>query len=144
MTRIQLIDTKDPLYQAERTLRNCVLLRPIGLPDHAWEMNDERAWHFVATDSGKVIGCVLLVPLGNHKAQLIQMAVAEKLQGKGIGKLLVGELLRFGKTQDIREVICHARQNAIPFYARLGFELYGEPFNEVGIPHRNMRVLINP
>jgi predicted GNAT family N-acyltransferase len=97
----------------------------------------------VATDKGVVIGCVVLVPLEATKAQLTQMAVAQELQGKGIGKLLVGELLRFCKTRNILEVICHARENAIPFYAGLGFEIYGDPFEEVGIPHRNMRISLS-
>lgn len=140
MISIQRIDTRNPLYQEERALRNRVLLRPIGLPDYAWEMNDDRSWHFVALDKGNVVGCVVLVPIEARKFQLIQMAVEQELQGKGIGTSLVGALLHFCKTQGATEVICHARENAVPFYAGLGFELYGKAFEEVGIPHRNMRI----
>jgi predicted GNAT family N-acyltransferase len=32
----------------------------------------------------------------------------------------------------------HARQTAVPFYERLGYRVVGEPFIEVGIPHRAM------
>lgn len=142
MISVSRIDMQNPLYKQEQELRNKVLLRPIGMPDHAWEMNDHKAWHFVAVDDNQVIGCVVLVPLDEEKtkAQLIQMAVDVALQGKGIGKLLIAELLNFSKQAGINEVTCHSRENAIPFYSKIGFEIYDEPFEEVGILHRHMRI----
>jgi predicted GNAT family N-acyltransferase len=144
MISIQLIDTKNALYQMERELRNKILLRPIGVPDHAWEMHDEKSWHFVAVENETVIGCVVLVPLdpGQTKTQLMQMAVETNQQGKGIGKLLINELLSFCKSKGIEEVVCHSRENAVPFYLNSGFEIYDEPFVEVGIPHSHMRITI--
>jgi predicted GNAT family N-acyltransferase len=142
MISIQSIETKNTLYQMERELRNKILLRPIGILDHAWEMHDEKSWHFVAVENDVVIGCVVLVPqdLGQRKAQLMQMAVETNQQGKGIGKLLVKELLSFCNANGIKEVVCHARDNAVPFYLSLGFETYDEAFVEVGILHSHMRI----
>jgi predicted GNAT family N-acyltransferase len=141
---IKRINTKDPLYSSERELRNSILLRPIGLPDHAWEMHDEQSWHFVAVSNNKVIGCVVLFPVEQeaHQAQLMQMAVETNNQGTGVGKLLVGALLDFCRSVGIREIICHARTEAVSFYLKLGFEIYGAPFTEVGLPHRYMRIYI--
>lgn len=142
MIAIQLIDTKHPFYSLEQELRNIVLLRPIGIPDHAWEMHDEKSWHFVAVENEAVIGCVVLVPLNPEqtKTQLMQMAVETNQQGKGVGKLLVKDLLAFSKSKGIKEVVCHARDNAVPFYLNLGFEIYDDPFVEVGIQHYHMRI----
>ena len=138
---IQRISIDNPLYQLERELRNRVLLRPIGVPDYGWEMHDRKSWHFVALDGENVVGCVVLVPLDNtdRKTQLIQMAVTRSFQGKGIGTGLISELIKFAKSQGIKEIICHARENAVPFYLKLQFEVYGEPFQEVGILHRHMK-----
>ncbi len=142
MIKIQRITQQDPLYQQERELRNVVLLRPIGLPDNGWEMNDHKAWHFVAVENNTVVGCVVLVPSDTNKptAQLVQMAIATTHQGKGIGKLLVVELLAFAKQKELLEITCHSRENAIVFYKKLGFEVYGTNFEEVGIPHSHMRI----
>jgi predicted GNAT family N-acyltransferase len=142
MITIQRIATSNPLYQLETDLRNRVLLRPIGIPDHAWEMHDQKAWHFVAVESDAVIGCVVLNPLNSEKTktQLMQMAVETNQQRKGIGKLLVKELLSFCNANGIKEVVCHARDNAVPFYLNLGFEIYDKPFMEVGISHSHMRI----
>jgi predicted GNAT family N-acyltransferase len=144
MISIQLIDTKNALYQMERELRNKILLRPIGIPDHAWEMHDKKSWHFVAVENDVVIGCVVLVPLdtAQSKTQLMQMAVETNQQGKGIGKLLVNELLSFCKSKTIGEVVCHSRENAVAFYLKSGFEIYDAPFVEVGVKHSHMRINI--
>tara|TARA_R110000868_G_scaffold36900_2_gene130481 strand:- start:1846 stop:2286 length:441 start_codon:yes stop_codon:yes gene_type:complete len=145
MISIALIDTKHPFYPLEQELRNKILLRPIGVPDHAWEMHDKKAWHFVAVENETVIGCVVLVPLNTEqtKTQLMQMAVETNQQGKGIGKLLVKELLSFCMSNGIKEVVCHSRDNAVPFYLNLGFEIYDEPFVEVGIQHYHMRIKLD-
>jgi predicted GNAT family N-acyltransferase len=144
MITIQRIETSNPLYQLETDLRNRILLRPIGIPDHAWEMHDKKAWHFVAVENDSVIGCVVLNPLNAEKTktQLMQMAVETNQQGKGIGKLLVKELLSFCKSNGINEIVCHAREIAVPFYLSLGFEIYDKPFVEVGIPHEHMRIRV--
>ena len=139
---IERITIDNPLYQAERELRNKILLRPIGIPDYSWEMYDRKSWHFVALNRDRLIGCVVLVPLDetNHKAQLIQMAVDKSMQGKGIGSKIVRELLTFAKAQGLTEVTCHARQEAVPFYRKFQFEVYDEPFKEVGLIHRHMKI----
>lgn len=128
-------------YEQERALRNEVLLRPFGIPDFAWEMHDQSAWHIVALESGKVVGCVLLVPR-EGKAQLMQMAVRETVQRKGVGKLLIQELLCFAKQKGIVEVFCHSRSYANDFYLKMGFTQYGETFEEVGMKHNFMRITV--
>lgn len=142
---IKRISMSDPLYQFERELRNTVLLRPIGLPDYGWEMKDNSSWHFVALDNEKLVGCVVLAPLDKegHTTQLMQMAVATSEQGKGIGRLLVEELLGFARLQGIKEVMCHSRLYANEFYQKLGFEIYGEVFYEADVAHNNMKIVIN-
>jgi predicted GNAT family N-acyltransferase len=142
MITIQRIETSNPLYRLETDLRNRILLAPIGLEDHAWEMHDEKAWHFIAVKKDTVVGCVVLNPLNAEKtkSQLMQMAVETHQRGKGIGKLLVNELLSFCQSHGIKEVVCHARKIAVPFYLNLGFEVYDKPFVEVGIPHEHMRI----
>lgn len=144
MIEVKNITTNEPLYEQERELRNKVLLRPLGLPDSSWEMYDEKAWHFVAVENKKVVGCAVLVPLKDEetKARLIQMAVDTTMQGKGVGKLLINEIVKFAKRQGLTEIVCHSRAYANNFYQKLGFEMYGEPFEEVGIPQNHMKIKI--
>ncbi len=144
MPEIIRIEMNNPLYQKERELRNKVLLRPIGIPDFGWEMNDEKSWHFVAMDKLELIGCVLLVPLNKErsKGQLIQMAVENNWQGKGVGKLLVQSLIAFATAKGIKEIEIHSRAEVATFYEQFGFQVYGDEFEEVGIKHRLLQLKI--
>jgi len=144
MPDIRRIDMENPLYQKERELRNKVLLRPIGIPDFGWEMNDSVSWHFVAMDKSELIGCVLLVPIDTEisKGQLIQMAVETDWQGKGIGKLLVRSLIAFAVSQGIKEIEIHSRAEVTSFYEQLGFKVFGDEFEEVGIKHHLLHLKI--
>lgn len=145
MIVIKTITTSDPHYSAMQDLRNRILLRPLGLADNSWEMFDKESWLFVAVEDNAVVGCAILVPSeGEHKsAQLMQMAVEANFQGRGIGKLLVTELISLAKENAILEIRCHSRKNAVNFYQSLGFEVYGEPFEEVGIIHSHMKLMLS-
>jgi predicted GNAT family N-acyltransferase len=39
----------------------------------------------------------------------------------------------------LKRVYMHARGSAVPFYERQGYEIFGEDFIEVGIPHKHMQ-----
>jgi predicted GNAT family N-acyltransferase len=41
-------------------------------------------------------------------------------------------------------VYLHARVVAIDFYKKLGYDLFGELFEEVKIPHRHMHKFLTP
>ena len=143
--KVSRISMEDPRYQHERDLRNRILLRPIGIPDFGWEKHDRNSWHFVATEADKVIGCVVLVRIDpeGKTTQLIQMAVEKDFQGRGVGRLLVEYLIRFAKEKKVAEIQIHARDEVTNFYEKLGFQIVGEPFDEVGIRHRHMLMHLN-
>ncbi len=145
MIEIREITMQDPYYQDERTLRNMILLRPIGVADHAWEMHDDISWHFIALNKNEVIGCVVLKPLDLEKkhVQLMQMAVDTTFQKRGIGRMLVEKIQSFVAKNKIKDIVCHSRDYAVPFYQKMGFVIYGDPFVEVGIEHRHMRYITN-
>nr|WP_216612637.1 GNAT family N-acetyltransferase [Myxococcus xanthus] len=121
-------------------LRFRVLREPLGYTrdDVAFPFEAESL-HLVAHQEEGVLGCVLFNPEDAHGGRLFQMAVASHLQGQGLGARLVRtlevELVRRGFTH----VHLHAREPAVPFYERLGYAVFGAPYTEVGVPHRNMR-----
>lgn len=134
------ITMDDPEYERELELRFRVLREPLGIKrEDVTYPYDLGSLHWVAKVSGEVIGCVLFHPEGEKTGRLLQMAVAPELQGKGIGRDLVRTLERDVKERGFEEVTLHARGDKVGFYEKLGYELFGEPFTEVGIPHRYMR-----
>ncbi|NBD10385.1 MULTISPECIES: GNAT family N-acetyltransferase [Corallococcus] len=137
---LDFIHTAHPLYAGELDLRFRVLREPLGHARGDVKFPfEEESLHLVAHEGGAVLGCVLFHPEDAHGGRLFQMAVSPALQGKGVGARLVRALEEELRRRGFRHVHLHARTPVVPFYERLGYALYGEPYEEVGIPHRNMQ-----
>jgi ribosomal protein S18 acetylase RimI-like enzyme len=67
-----------------------------------------------------------------------QVAVSDKHQGLGVGRALVDFSEKYAGDNGYSKISMHARESAVGFYLKLGYEVEGEPFEEVTIPHRSM------
>jgi predicted GNAT family N-acyltransferase len=129
-----------PEYETSVGLRYAVLRAPLGLTLGPDERREEATLvHLGAFEGERLVGCLMLHDQGNGSVRMRQVAVAEDRQRAGIGRSLVAFSERRAKELGFREMVLHAREPAVPFYARLGYETFGEPFVEVTIPHRAMR-----
>lgn len=127
-------------HAAARALRYRVLRAPLGMPPGSEENPAEaRCLHLVARAGDDVVGCLIFRVDPGATGQLMQMAVAPERHGEGVGARLVRELERRLVAEGVHEVTMHAREVARGFYERLGYEVVGAPFFEVGLPHRAMR-----
>ena len=66
------------------------------------------------------------------------MAVDKDWQRRGLGARLLGEAENRLASHGARRYYLHARDTAIGFYRKQGYELVGESFEEVTIPHFKM------
>ena len=105
-------------------------LETVGFP------GEEGGLHVIACDGEDVIGSVSFDFGTGH---LRAMAVAPERQGHGVGSALVRRLEQEVLARGIRCIELHARADAVGFYEKLGYAVFGEPFIEVTIPHRAMR-----
>jgi predicted GNAT family N-acyltransferase len=121
-------------------LRYEVLRRPLGLeftPEQLAEEFDQI--HLAAYNlTGHLLAYLNLTPIDINTVKMRQVAVAPALQGKGIGSALVAWSEYVAQNIPCQKMILHARQEAVPFYERLGYTVVGEPFEEVSIPHFKM------
>ena len=80
--------------------------------------------------------------LGNGQTQIGRMAVLAQFRGVGIGKQILEKLVELAISQGAKTIILHAQLSAIPFYEKLGFQVQGDAYDEAGIAHRNMILLM--
>ena len=75
--------------------------------------------------------------LGITAMQLKGMAVADELQGAGLGALLIDTGMALAKERGARIAWARARDSAMGFYERLGFVSTGEGFVDgpTAMPH---------
>jgi predicted GNAT family N-acyltransferase len=101
--------------------------------------SESEEFVYAAFDEGDLVGTLNYVVLPGGVFKMRQVAVDPRSQGRGVGRLLVeaSEVSLGGKGG--LEIVLNARDTAVPFYQALGYETVGEPFEEVGIPHRKMK-----
>lgn len=134
------IQPGDALYAGERDLRFRALREPFGMPRGSEEFPFEgESIHLVASTDQHVVGCVLFHPDGAGGGRLFQMAVDPAFRGRKVGVALVRAMEARLAAEGLREIHIHARDEAVGFYERLGYEIFGEPFVEIDISHRMMR-----
>lgn len=128
------------LYSEEIELRERILRIPLGLRFNAEDLAAEKnELRFGLLDSsGKLAACLLVRILQKGIGKLRQMAVREELQGKGVGRELIGKVEKALLADGFSSIELHARKYAEGFYLKLGYTMEGEPFEEVGIPHIKM------
>lgn len=127
-------------YQAMLELRNEVLRKPLGRS--IWDENrdHEANYHLLtAWQDDEIVGCLTLSDDGDGRARMRAVAVSPLYQGQGIGAKLVAEFETKARALGFSESFAHAREVVIPFYMSLGYEVCGEEFEEVGIPHLPIR-----
>jgi predicted GNAT family N-acyltransferase len=103
---------------------------------------DPISSHALAYEGGQCIGTGRLVHLDNGQAQIGRMAVLARFRGQGVGKQILSELLELAKREGASKLILHSQITAIPFYEKLGFKAEGPSYEEAGITHRNMILLL--
>lgn len=118
---------------AIRAIREAVFVVEQGVPAQLeWDGRDARCAQVLALDSqGNPLGTARMLPDG----QIGRMAVLAPWRGQGVGRALLGELLRLAATQGLEKVWLHAQARAADFYRRQGFRVMGDPFEEASIVH---------
>jgi predicted GNAT family N-acyltransferase len=120
-----------------RAVREPVFVIEQQVPiEEEWDALDPQCRHVIARDSAnRPVGTGRLTP----ERKIGRMAVLAEWRGKGVGDALLEALLDEARSLGWPEVSLNSQTHAMPFYARHGFEPFGDEFMEAGIPHRKMR-----
>jgi predicted GNAT family N-acyltransferase len=142
---LSTIDYASPEYDECLALRYVVLRAPLGLDYTEEQISDEWQHHHFAAflPGGSLAGYLMLEMLPESMVKMRQVAVKPELQSRGIGS----ELVRFSELWSLQHglvrMVLHARKEAVPFYKKLGYNVEGNEFLEVGIPHFRMEKDLN-
>lgn len=132
-----------PEYWDTVHLRYDVLRKPLNIDFFYSDLlAEDKDHHLAAYQDEELVACLIMTPKENGIIKMRQVAVASDKQKTGIGGKLVEFSERFSKEKGFKEIHLHARDVAVPFYLRLNYEIYDEPFTEVTIPHRKMKKVV--
>ena len=125
-------------------IRQKVFIEEQGVPEHMeLDEYDPGASHVLAYQNAQCIATARLVRLDAKSAQIGRMAVLVSLRGQGIGTAMLKQLIEFALSEGISNLLLHSQVSASSFYEKLGFKAEGPIYQEAGISHRNMILLVS-
>ena len=138
------VGTWQDLQAHASAVRTEVFVQEQGIAaEEEWDDADATAVHAVVRNGfGLPLGTARLLQPEAGVAQIGRMAVTRLLRGSGLGQQLLQALVQQARARGDHEVRLHAQRSAQGFYARQGFANHGEPFDEVGIAHIEMRLAL--
>ena len=107
-------------------LRYEILRKPWGQPPGSErDEGEETSIHRMIIDNktGNALAVGRLQFNSTHEAQIRYMAVADDLQGKGLGSQIISALEDVARAKGIQRIILSARGNALQFYKNNGYEI---------------------
>ena len=107
-------------------LRYDILRKPWGqLPGSERDEREETSIHRMIIDENlrEALAVGRLQFNSTHEAQIRYMAVADDLQGKGLGSQIISALEDVARGEGIQRIILSARENALQFYKNNGYEI---------------------
>ena len=140
------VGTWAELGQDAGQVRNEVFVEEQKIPKELeWDAADADAVHAVAYNRlgmPLATGRYLPYPAAGRAGvvKVGRMAVKRVMRGAGVGREVLFALMDAARKRGEHEVVLHAQRSAETFYARLGYTVNGEPFEEAGIPHIEMHM----
>jgi ribosomal protein S18 acetylase RimI-like enzyme len=127
-------------WAAYYRLRYTVLREPRGQPEGTERADDDQApttiHALLLSPAGQALGVGRLHPSGLGQGQVRFMAVSPAAQGQGIGRQVLEYLEAAARQQHLTEIVLHAREQAVPFYERLGYAVVAPSHTLFGtVPH---------
>jgi GNAT superfamily N-acetyltransferase len=135
----------DAEWASYRDLRWRVLRAPWNQPlaPDAGEDQEDQVHAMITDASGAVLSVGRIIFKPNGEAQVRSMATEESHRGRGLGRRIIEYLEQAARRRGVTAISLNAREDAVPFYARLGYEPTGEgPLLFGCIRHTTMRKML--
>jgi N-acetylglutamate synthase-like GNAT family acetyltransferase len=115
-------------------LRYRVLREPLGQPVGS-ERNegDQTGIHFAAYENGVLKAIARLDQQDATICQIRFVAVEPLAQGEGFGRIIMEAAEQKAWELGVKKILLHARENALPFYSKLGYSLIEKSHNLFGM-----------
>ncbi|TGD65687.1 GNAT family N-acetyltransferase [Tabrizicola sp. WMC-M-20] len=126
-----------------RQLRRSVFIEEQGVSE-ADEVDDkdEEAIHILATVDGTPMGSARLL-LSGDTGKIGRVCLLAAARGTGLGAALMeAAIAELRRQPGITRAKLGAQTHALGFYERLGFTAEGPVYDDAGIPHRDMVLVL--
>ena len=139
MTKTIIVEFNEQYAPEIQRIRNQVFTQEQDIdPNSDFDGQDSDAVHVLVVSKGKFAGTGRMLADGH----IGRLAVLKTHRGRGLGARAVLALVKEAEELGLRRVFLGAQKQAVGFYEKLDFSVYGEPYIEVNIQHMHMERLI--
>jgi aralkylamine N-acetyltransferase len=118
-----------PAHKVEAALSNSFLVATLTLETD--EMIEHNSNNNLNQAQGQLVGLARCTSDGAFNATIWDVLIDPEIQGQGLGKALVGQMVRTLLSRDISNITLFADAKVVEFYEGLGFE--ADPSNIKGM-----------
>ncbi len=109
-------------------------------PLEEFDALDDEAVHYLGWCEGLPISTCRVIFCDENLAKIGRIATLKESRGKGFASSMLQKIIKDIEDETkINEIKLSAQVNVKEFYEKLGFEAYGEVYEEASIPHQMMR-----
>ncbi|MBO0962586.1 GNAT family N-acetyltransferase [Neobacillus sp. MM2021_6] len=135
--KVKIVENQNELEDAF-SVRKIVFVEEQNVPlEEEIDQFEDVATHFVMYQEGAPVGAGRFRIVDGY-GKVERICVMKEARKTGTGKALMNEIESYAQMQGLHKLKLNAQTQAIPFYARLGYEVVSEEFMDAGIPHRTM------
>ena len=140
LDKIKILETTWAISEVHlRAVRTPVFIQEqLVTPKFEWDNIDATAVHVLATLNNEAIACLRIIDY--HK--IGRMAVLKQYRGNGLGAALLLAAVAICKTHGAQQITLSAQTHAISFYEKCGFKVSSAVYQDLHIPHVDMRMEI--
>jgi predicted GNAT family N-acyltransferase len=120
------------------SIRKTVFVEEQNVPlEEEIDQFEDEAVHFVLYNDDSPIGAGRFRVVDGY-GKVERICVLKEARKTGAGNAIMNGIEEHALEQGLHKLKLNAQTQAIPFYARLGYEVVSEEFLDAGIPHKTM------
>lgn len=144
MYHLRVPETEQDLaryYQFRWEMLRKPLCQPVGSERDAWDVLAHHQMVVDEADNPQAVGRLYIN--ADNEASIRFLAVHPAVRNKGLGTLLAMTLESVARQEGVKRITCSAREEAVAFFAKLGFINHGEITTPQTTPVRHF-LMIKP
>ncbi|HEL0022334.1 TPA: GNAT family N-acetyltransferase [Streptococcus equi subsp. zooepidemicus] len=111
-----------------------VLERQIDRQDEFDDFDSDDRLYAVLYDGDQPVSTARFLPTATDQARLTRVATLSQYRGKGYAAQVIEALEQYAREQAYKRLVIHSEISAQSFYEGLGYQAFGEPYDEDGEP----------
>ncbi|KIT15007.1 GNAT family N-acetyltransferase [Jannaschia aquimarina] len=134
-----MIARHDELPPEAVAIRRAVFIEEQGIPEPLeLDGTDPGFTHWVLHENDHPVA-TLRSKVTDGEVKIGRVATLARARGRGHAKRLIEAAMEAARRDGATRAYLSAQETVIPWYESLGFTAEGPPYDDAGIPHRDMR-----